>query len=461
MENVLWRASDTFRGTIDPSLYKDYLLTMLFLKCISDAPRVQIPDGCDFDFLHAQRDAEDIGARIDAALAAIAAANPEKLADVFRNISFDSEANLGRTQQRNERLKNLLEDFAGLDLRPENVNDTDVIGNAYAYLIGQFAADAGKKAGEFYTPPEVSHLLAQLLAPQAGESICDPACGSGTLLIKCVQQIPSGDYAVYGQEANGATWALCMMNMLLHNINVTTEHIRWGDTLRDPQLLVDGQTLMQFDVVVANPPFSLDKWSSSDPKADRFNRFHRGAPPKSKGDFAFISHMIETTANRMGVIVPHGVLFRGGPEGKIRQQLLQENLLDAVIGLPDNLFYGTAIPAAILIFKRHKPDDTVLFIDASRDFEAGSLQNRLRDTDREAILAAYAERAPMDKYANVVTLGDIAENGYTLSIPRYVDTFEPEPLVDMVAVQAEIDRLRAELHEQEAQMQAYLDDLGL
>ena len=235
----------------------------------------------------------------------------------------------------------------------------DVIGNAYEYLIGKFAADAGKKAGEFYTPPEVSTLLARLLDPQPGERICDPACGSGSLLIKCAKQVGSDNYAIYGQEVNGSTWALCMMNMLLHNMQVTTSNIRWSDTLRDPQLR-EGDDLMHFNVVVANPPFSLDKWGADDAAADRYGRFWRGVPPKSKGDYAFISHMIEVTYRdadqngRVGVIVPHGVLFRGSSEGRIRQQLIDENLLDAVIGLPANLFYGTGIPAAILIFKRQQ-----------------------------------------------------------------------------------------------------------
>jgi type I restriction enzyme M protein len=352
-----------------------------------------------------------------------------------------------------------------------------VIGNAYEYLIGRFASGAGKKAGEFYTPPEVSLLLADLLDPQPGERICDPACGSGSLLIKCADKIrrngaaPNGkasnDYAVYGQENNGSTWALCMMNMFLHGINVTTDHIRWTDTLKEPRLTEDSQTLMRFNVVVANPPFSLDKWGAENAANDRFNRFHRGVPPRSKGDYAFITHMIETTYldptqnGRVGVIVSHGVLFRGGAEGKIRQQLIEENLLDAVIGLPENLFYGTGIPAAILLFKRNKPDDSVIFIDASREYEAGTNQNRLRARDRAKILDAYWRRAFIDKYAYVAGRAEIAENDYNLNIPRYVDTFEPEPLVDMVEVNKEITALRGKLGELEGQVQIYLKELEL
>jgi len=212
-------------------------------------------------------------------------------------------------------------------------------------------------------------LIARVLNPQSGERIADPACGSGSLLIKCAKQVGSDNYSVYGQENNGSTWALCMMNMFLHNIN--SPRIEWGDTLQAPTLQQDSQNLLRFNVVVANPPFSLDKWGEDEAKSDRFDRFWRGIPPKSKGDYAFITHMIETTYldphenGRVGVIVPHGVLFRGSSEGKIRQQLIEENLLDAVIGLPPNLFYGTGIPAAILIFKRQKADKSVLFIDAS------------------------------------------------------------------------------------------------
>lgn len=494
INNILWKACDTFRGTIDPSEYKNYILVMLFLKYISDVwrdhrdqlrarypgdeARVQrqlryerfvLPEGCDFDTLYDQRNEPNLGELINIALEKIEDANKEKLENVFRNIDFNSEANLGRTKQRNERLKNLLQDFRDprLDLRPSRINGMDIIGNAYEYLIGRFAAGAGKKAGEFYTPPEVSLLLAELLDPQSRERICDPACGSGSLLIKCVERITYRNYSVRGQEANGATWALCMMNMFLHNVDVTTQQIKWGDTLKDPQLLKDSQTLERFHVVVANPPFSLDKWGAENAGHDRFGRYHRGIPPSSKGDYAFITHMIETTYlepsqnGRVGVIVPHGVLFRGGSEGRIRQQLIEENLLDAVIGLPENLFFGTGIPAAILVFKRSRKDDRVIFIDASREYRSGTTQNYLREEDRTRIVATYRARQTVERYAYVATRQEIAENEYNLNIPRYVDTFEPEPRVDMRAVNAEIRELRGKLADVEAQMQAYLKELGL
>ena len=490
INSILWKACDTFRGTVDASEYKNYILVMLFVKYISDVwqehyenlkekfgndedmilrrmqrERFVLPKGCNFQELYNQRNEPNVGEIINIALEHIEETNKQKLSGVFRNIDFNSEANLGQTKDRNTRLKHLLDDFndTRLDLKPSRVGNLDVIGNAYEYLIARFAAGAGKKAGEFYTPAEVSELIAELVDPQAGERISDPACGSGSLLIKCGNQLLKRgikDFALYGQEITGATWALAKMNMFLHSMD--NARIEWGDTIRNPKLIED-DTTMKFEVVVANPPFSLDKWGYEVASNDPYQRFHRGLPPQSKGDYAFILHMIETTtqdSGRVGVVVPNGVLFRGAAEGKIRQQLIEENLLDAVIGLPANLFFGTGIPAAVLLFKRNKADNKVLFIDASREYQSDKNQNRLRQTDIDKILATYQARASVDKYAYLADFTELKENDFNLNIPRYVDTFEEEQEIDINAVQAEIVTLEAELADVKLKMAAYMKELG-
>ncbi len=302
-----------------------------------------------------------------------------------------------------------------------------------------------------------------MLAPQPDERICDPACGSGSLLLKCANEVGSENYSLFGQEAINSTWALCMMNMFLHNVN--DPRIERGDTLLEPRLVEDDK-LMKFDVVVANPPFSLAKWGAdqSGKEADTFNRWHRGVPPKSKGDYAFISHMVETTTEghgRVGVVVPHGVLFRGGKEGQIRQELIEENLLDAVIGLPANLFFGTGIPAVVLIFRRDRGKKTnVLFIDASKEIEQGKNQNKIRvDVEVKKIVKTYQVRKEVDKYAYVASREEIKENDYNLNIPRYVDTFEEDEEVDISAVQQNIVELEAELAQVRGDISTVLKEL--
>jgi type I restriction enzyme M protein len=318
-------------------------------------------------------------------------------------------------------------------------------------MKGNFQVRFGERSGE------TRRLQSRKVRPA-------PTLRSGSLLIKCAQQVGSPNYALYGQENNGSTWALAMMNMFLHNVNQA--RIDWGDTLKHPTLL-EGDQLMRFNVVVANPPFSLDKWGAENGYKDRYDRFWRSIPPKTMGDYAFISHMIESTYTdpsqngRVGVIVPNGVLFRGGAEGKIRQALLEENLFDAVIGLPPNLFYGTGIPAAILIFKRSKSDDTVLFIDASRDFEPGKNQNRLRNQDIAKIVTTYQQCQNVAKYASVATFAEIKANDFNLNIPRYVNTLEDEVEVDLTAVQANINGLEVELAKVQQKMLGYLEELGL
>lgn len=488
---AVWAACDTFRGTVDPSIYKDYVLTMLFLKYISDVwqdhyeqyktkhgdhpelitellknERFVLPKSASFYALYKARHEPGNGERIDKALHAIEEENLAKLRDVFQDISFNS-TKFGDETQKNDILRHLLEDFAKpeLNLRPSRVGTLDVIGNAYEFLIKNFASTSGKKAGEFYTPPEVSQLMARLIDPQEGDEICDPTCGSGSLLMKCGQLIRSRSgskkYALYGQEAIGSTWALAKMNMFLHAED--NHRIEWGDTLRNPKLLDGNGLLKHFDIVVANPPFSLEKWGFESAADDKYKRFRRGVPPRTKADYAFILHMVETMkpgTGRMAVVVPHGVLFRGAAEGRIRAKLIEENLLDTVIGLPEKLFYGTGIPAAILVFRKKKLDDKVLFIDASRDYQDGKNQNFLRVQDLDRIIATAAARQNVDKYAYLASPAEIAENDYNLNIPRYVDTFEEEEEIDLMAVRAEREKLKAELAVLEEKMAGYLKELG-
>jgi type I restriction enzyme M protein len=488
INNVVWKACDTFRGTMNSSQYKDYILSMLFVKYLydfykekqeqisakyeGDAERIKralerekfvLDETCTFDYLLAKKESENLGEIINKALAQIEEDNIEKLDGIFRNIDFNNRQTLGDTKERNNLLKNLLNDFSDprLDLRPSQLDNIDIIGNSYEYLIAHFASDAGQKGGEFFTPSAVSTLLAKLVVAKEGDRIYDPTCGSGSLLIKAAKEVGNNNFAIYGQERNGQTHSLCRMNMYLHEIN--DAKIAWGDTIGNP-LHLELDHLMKFDVIVANPPFSLDKWGADDAESDPFKRFTNYAvPPKSKGDYAFVIHMIQSLNEngRIGVVLPHGVLFRGSSEGKIRKKLLDENLLDAVIGLPANLFFGTSIPACIMVFKKNRQEKDVLFIDASNEFEKNKNQNNLTNEHINKILETYRKRKDVKKYAHLATLEEIKDNEYNLNIPRYVDTFEEEAQIDLDSTKANIAQLEQELLAIRSKMNSYLTELGL
>ena len=492
LNKVLWAAADSSRTSVGADVYKDYALTMLFFKYLSDKSKAEyaklkarfgddtaridakmktsrfyIPPNSSFDEVYAQKEQDNIGEIINVALRKIEDHNKDKLAGVF-SVDFNSESVLGKPQQRNKMMRHLLEDFYKIDL--SDISE-DIIGNSYMYMIEKFGADAGKKAGEFFTVTAVAELVARLARPKPGDRISDPAVGSGGLLLLAGEEVRkqgSNNFALYGQEAKGQTYQLARMNMFLHGMDQA--RIEWGDTLNNP-MLVENDGLMKFDVNVANPPFSLKKWGAESADADQYNRFWRGIPPKDKGDYTFITHMIETLkphSGRMAVIVPHGVLFRGGAEGKIRQQLIEENIIDAVIGLAPGFFQTTGIPVAILVIDRAREkggarenDKDILFIEASKEFKPGKAQNTLTKENADKIVDTFAQRQEIEKFSHIANLDEIKENDYNLNITRYVDTFEEEEEVDIAETIRQIEAINPQLSKLEEQMKHYLKELGI
>ncbi len=493
LNKILYQTADSSRIALDGGVYKNYVLVMLFYKYLSDlskkqydkykkrfgdnesriqekmkADRFYLPPKTSFDYIYSIVEHDNIGEEINKALDKIEDHNKSKLEGILTSLDFNSENTLGKLEQRNRMIRNLVHDFYKIDLR--NVND-DIIGNSYMYMIEKFGADAGKKAGEFFTVRQVAQLLAKLAQPKDGDRICDPACGSGGLLLLAGEEIEkqgSKNYALYGQESTGSTYQLARMNFFLHGKD--SARLEWGDTLNNP-LLVENDKLMKFDLTIANPPFSLKKWGAENATSDKYKRFWRGVPPKDKGDFAFISHMVEVAKPKQGrvaVIVPHGVLFRGGAEGKIRQAMLEENIIDAVIGLPAGLFQTTGIPVAILIIDRsrekggvNEKKKDVLFIEASKEFVPGKAQNTLSEGNVEKIYSTYAERKTIDKFSRIVDFDEIKENDFNLNITRYVDTFEEEEEVDISANLRELEELNPEIEKLEGEMKKHLKELDI
>lgn len=508
IETALFNGADTFRGTIDAANYKDYVLSVLFVKYLSDQYKENVEELSEnyegirlerqinrlpfkistefsFSYLYKNRYDDNLGQLINEALRGIEDDNAQQLKGVFRSIDFNNEAMLGNRINRNAVLRELLEDFVNLDLRSKNIQakkgetQTDVIGDAYEYMIGQFASKAGKKAGNFFTPQAVSEIMARITSPIAGERVYDPTCGSGSLLIRAAKMGDIDKVSIFGQESNGSNIAMAKMNMFIHDIK--DAKIEWGDTLSNPLHKDDDGNLMLFDVIVANMPFSLAKWAKGfnpggendgdgqkfqmEPSFDKYHRFDWGVPPTSKGDWAFLLHMIHSMSSRgrIAAVAPHGVLFRGASEGRIRQQVIEKNLLDAVIGLPANVFYGTTIPASILIFKNNRTMTDVLFIDASGEeyYKKGKNQNILEEKHVNKIVNAYRERKNIDKFAYVAPIQEIIENDYNLNIPRYVDTFIEEEMIDINEVQRNILEIKAQLAVVEKKMDDYMKELGL
>ncbi len=508
LQAQLWNIANTLRGKMDADDFRDYILGFIFYKYLSKkmelyANEILEPDNLTFQDLegHAQETAY-LDAVKDAALdklgyfllpselfselarrgnsggkhqfilgdlakvlthieqSTMGSESEEDFGNLFEDLDLTS-SKLGKSENdKNELIVKVLSHLDEIDFDIAN-SESDMLGDAYEYLIGQFASGAGKKAGEFYTPQQVSNVLAQLVTQgkKKLKSVYDPTCGSGSLLLRVAKQVDEVS-AFYGQEMNPTTYNLCRMNMIMHDVHYKRFDIKNENTLEKPQ-----HEDMRFEAIVANPPFSA-KWSASPlfMSDDRFAAYGKLAP-KSKADFAFVQHMVHQLADNgtMACVLPHGVLFRGAAEGHIRKYLIKNrNYLDAVIGLPANIFYGTSIPTCILVLKKKRTHtDNILFIDASQHFEKVKTQNILREADIEKIIATYAERKTTDKYSYVATLDEVAENDYNLNIPRYVDTFEEEEPVDLAAVSKALKELDSDMKETYATIAEYCNQLGI
>lgn len=442
----LWASADELRGGMDASEYKNYVLTLLFMKYVSDKyannpdGMIVIPEGASFSDMVKLAGDKEIGDKINKIIAALAEANGLK--NIIDNADFNDSTKLGSDKEMVDRLSKLVRIFDGLELGANSEEGDDLLGDAYEYLMRHFATESGKSKGQFYTPSEVSTIMPQVIGINEHSTqdmtVYDPTCGSGSLLLKAASFAPNG-LSIYGQEKEVATTALCRMNMILHS-NETAEIAQGGQsTLAKPAFTTDNETkLKTFDYVVANPPFSLKSWTSGMTFPDEFERFDGFIePPEKNGDYAFLLHMIKSlkSTGKAAVILPHGVLFRGNAEGTIRAKLIKKGYIKGIIGLPANLFYGTGIPAAIIVIDKEHASARkgIYMIDASKGFKKDGNKNRLREQDVHRIVDTFNKQLDTPKYARMVTLQEIEENEYNLNIPRYIDSSEPEDIHDLFA----------------------------
>ncbi|GAA8267529.1 type I restriction-modification system subunit M [Helicobacter pylori] len=436
----LWAGADSLRGGMDASEYKNYVLNLLFLKYISDKARsnrdseIEVPQGCFYEDILALEGDKEIGDKLNKIIAKIADRNDLK--GVIDSVDFNDNTKLGEGKAMIDTLSNLVKIFADLSLGVHGALDDDLLGDAYEYLMRHFASESGKSKGQFYTPSEVSLLLSLLLVidenTRQDKSIYDPTCGSGSLLLKASSLAGKNGLTIYGQEKDISTTALCKMNMILHN-SADADIAKGGSsTLSNPLFTTENGMLKTFDYVVANPPFSLKNWTdglSIDPKSkqvinDNFNRFEDGTPPEKNGDFAFLLHIIKSLKDtgKGAVILPHGVLFRGNAEGAIRKNLLTKGYIKSVIGLAPNLFYGTSIPACVIVLDKEnaRARKGVFLIDASKDFKKDGNKNRLRDQDVQKMIDTFNALKEIPYYSKMVSLEEISANDYNLNIARYI-----------------------------------------
>ena len=483
LERHLWGAADLLRGSIDSGDFKHYIFGLLFYKRLCDVweeeyeerlaeyqdtalaadpeeHRFDIPGGVFWRDV--RKESVDIGTVLNTSFRAIEDANP-RLKGVFQDVDF---ANKERFPDH--LLESLLQHFETHRMRKADVEST-VLGDAYEYLIAKFADDAGKKGGEFYTPKRVVKLMVEILRPEEGQTVYDPACGSGGMLLEATHYMERNglnpkSLTLYGQEKNLNTWAISKMALFLHDID--DAFLERGDTLLDPKHLAGEKVIKRFDLVLANPPFSLSPWGHTVwSKGDPYGRDAYGCPPKSYGDLAFVQHMVASvkSSGRMAVVCPHGVLFRGGAEGKIRMGLLEDDIIEAVVGLGANLFYGTGIPAAILFIDRNKPaarKGKVLIVNGDKDLVEGKNQNSLSGENVERLAGAVHRYEDGELFCRVVGLDEIRDNDHNLNITRYVQTDPPPPPIDVKAEVATLKGLMAERDEAEGRMVGFLVELG-